>query len=76
MSEEFVNEEPKTGSECLRFMRMKISLMAKTVEGSEHRSLVGHREHEVRTWFNSPAVPSSAPSGLQRKLALAQDGCR
>ena len=75
MSEEFVNEEPTTGSRCLQNLRMKISLMAKTVEGGESTSLVGHREHGVPTWFNSPAVPSSAPS-VTCKLALSQDECR
>ena len=74
MGEEFVNEEPATESGGLRSLRMETSLVAKPVKGDEGRSLVGLREHEVSARFNSPAVPSSAPSEVGTgKLALAQE---
>ena len=76
MSEEFINEELATGSGGLRSLGMKRSLVVKLVKGSEGGSLVGHRDHEMPAWFNSPAVPSSLSSGMGTgQLALAQDEC-
>ena len=76
MSEEFVNEEPATGSGGFRSLRMKRSLVPKPVKGGQSRSLVGFREHEVHARFNAPAVLSSVPSEVGTgKLALAQEEC-